>query len=101
MEYSARLSCRSEWESTRRGNYKYEYRSERRTLKVKDRGIDSGFRDSRRRGRGRFDIDRDHKWVEVGDEYIAAGYSKKTVRIGSPVKRFVAGIMDFVAIMGH
>jgi hypothetical protein len=90
----ARLACRSEWKFTRYDDYEYEYRSESKTVTVRDCGMDFGFRDSRRRGHGRLDMDRNHRWVEVGDGYIAAGHSKKTVRIGSPVERFFAAIMD-------
>jgi hypothetical protein len=90
----ARLACHSECESTRFDDYEYECRLERKVVKVRDGGMDSGFRDSRRRGHGGFDVDRDHKWIEVGDGYIAAGHSKKTVRIGLPVERFFAAIMD-------
>jgi hypothetical protein len=96
----ARLACRrSDWTVARVDDYDYERRSERRTVKARDCGRDLGFRGDRRRGHGRVDLV-EHSWITVGDGYLAAGHSRRTVRIGSPVEKSAAERF-FAAILEH
>jgi hypothetical protein len=81
-ERCARLICRSsDWTIARVSDYDYDYprRSERRVIRARDCGNDLGFRDERRRGRERVDVD-EHNWISIDDDYVAAGHYRRTVR---------------------
>jgi len=94
----ARLICRrSEWStSTRFDNYEYERRSHRRVVRERDCGRDFGFREySRRRLLSGLDVDRERRWVEVGDGYVATRRSRRIVRIGPSVDGMFVAIINY------